>query len=97
MKKFLLTKVSPLNYILSSDNVQFLKDSDVHCGHVFIDSFGLSLSSTFELSKVWFSSKTIGIEEFSLVSFGSISSSFEYVFDNDEMLVQFCEFYGLER
>lgn len=97
MKKFLLTKVCPLNYILSSDDVQFLKDSDVHCGHVFIDSFGLSLFLTFELSKVGFSKKTIAMEEFSIVSFDSNSSRFEYVFDNEEMLVQFCEFYGLER
>ena len=97
MKKFLVTKVRPLNYFLSSDDVQFLKDSDVHNGTVFIDASGLSLSLTFELSKVEFSKKTIAMEEFSLASFGTRSSCFEYVFDNDEMLAQFCEFYGLER
>lgn len=97
MKKFLVTKVCPLNYLLSFEDVQFLKDSDVHHGTVSLYSSGLCLALTFELSKVTFSKKTIGMEEFHLVSFDGRSSNFEYAFDNDEMLAQFCEFYGLDH
>lgn len=99
MKKFLLTKVCPLNFALSSDDVQFFKDSNPYFGSLSLssDSSSLSLFLEFDLSELRFSSKTIANENFVVVSSGATSSSsFEYAFDNDEMLVQFCEFYGIE-
>lgn len=94
MKKFLVTQ-----FEMSFDEVTFLKDSNPYFGSLSSNADGSSLSLflDFDLSELRFSSKTIANESFKLVSFGATSSSsFEYVFDNDEMLAQFCEFYGLE-
>ncbi|MGF1904673.1 hypothetical protein [Aliivibrio salmonicida] len=83
---------------ISFDGIHFAKSvSGSEFGMLLsdVDNSALSLSSTFELSKLKFSTQTISNEVFECVSFSVLSGEFEYVFDNDEMLAQFCDFYGL--
>jgi hypothetical protein len=82
------------------DGIEFIKsDNEFDMGMVFsdVDNSALSFSFKFQISKLTFSKEEVAHEIFNTVSFSFKSDKFKYVFDNDEMLTQFCEFYGLGR
>lgn len=82
------------------DGIEFIKsDNEFDIGMMFfdVDNSPLSFSFKFQVSKLIFSKVEVAHEIFNTVSFSFKSDKFEYVFDNDEMLTQFCEFYGLEH
>lgn len=95
MKKFLVVELDFPTYYLKYDEVSFLKDSDPSTGTVSINEYGLLLSATFKLSELVFSDVTISNEDFRSVSCLLTTGLFSFVFDNDEMLDQFCRFYRL--
>ncbi|MCE7534847.1 hypothetical protein [Aliivibrio fischeri] len=99
-KKFELSEPWDSVPTLSFDDVDFVKSPiDLSYGLLLcnIHNSALSFSFTFEVSQLSFSKQTIANEVFDYVSFSTGSGEFEYVFDNDEMLTQFCDFYGLEH
>ncbi len=84
---------------LSLDGIEFSKsDNESGVGWVdfYVDNSPLSFCFKFQISKLTFSKEEVAHEVFNTVLFSFESDKFEYVFDNDEMLTQFCEFYGLE-
>ncbi len=99
-KKFELSEPWDSVPTISCDDVVFIKSIfDSYNGLMIqrANNSALSFSFPFDFSDLTFIKKNIGVESFVAISVSSESVRFEYMFDNDEMLQQFCTFYGLDH